>query len=435
MHPKHAIRIVVVILFILAGGWLLFLPTSVPPESALRSRVARQAMAPAAAHLSPREDRGTGEPKGGPQAPIESVTVSLDALPPDPDPTDSQYERWLRGEIDLEKEYRVGEAEAAALKAAAARLQPNGNIQQVPQEGADPSAPDPAGVDFDSLDVTDCCGGGGGAVVPPDPLMAAGPDHLIAVVNLAFEIYDKSGNSLFGPTTFDSFFAAQPNCSGTFDPTALYDEEADRYILGVDGAGTHFCTAVSATNDPLGAWHLYAVPASFSGEFHDYPHTGVGEHAIYVGANQFGGGIPGGFEGRVWALDKAAMYAGDPMTPITFSTGGTQGTPQPLILHGFQQGTWPDTDIHYFITDPYDGETLTLWEWPDALGGGIPTVVATFDLAAATGVPGGFPVDVPQMGGAEIQANDWRFRGFEYRNGSGWAADTISCNPGGGTVD
>ncbi|HNB51723.1 MAG TPA: hypothetical protein PK530_07260, partial [Anaerolineales bacterium] len=197
---------------------------------------------------------------------------------------------------------------------------------------------------------------------------------------------------------------------------------------------TDYCIAVSQTNDPTGSYNVYRVPAQpVGGEFHDYPHTGVGDSYIVVGANQFGGSIPNGFEGRIWALDKSVMYSGGVLSPVTASVGYDGGTPQPLTLHGFGQGTWPSFgSTHYIATDFYDGCRLDIWQWniPSA-----PSIVATFDLCTATGVTGGMPVDYPQSGGSPIQANDWRMRGFEYRNGSGWIADSISCNPGGGTVD
>lgn len=357
-------------------------------------------------------------------APINPVSVDLSQVA-------AQASQAGAGEESYAARFRRDAAEIEALRATARTLPVSENIQLATSIPG-PSAPLP-GTSFDSLDTTECCGGT--AVVPPDPDMAAGPDHLIAVVNKALEIYDKSGNSLLGPTTFASFFAADPTCTNQFDPTVVYDEEADRFIIGADGNGTHFCMAVTQTGDPTGTYYLYTVPATpVGGEFHDYPHMGVGNEAIFMGANQFGGSIPGGFEGRVWAFDKAAMYAGATMTPVTFSTG-FEGTPQPLNLHGFLQGTWPTTNTHYILTDPYDGATMTVWEWPNALSGGIPTIVNTLDLNAATGVTGGFPVSVPQSGGDNLEGNDWRFRNFEYRNGSAWATDTVSCDPGGGIVN
>ena len=98
------------------------------------------------------------------------------------------------------------------------------NVQHLQQVGPGQLGPTP-GTSFDSLDANDCCGGG--LNVPPDSEMAAGPNHLIVVVNVAFAIYNKSGGLLAGPTTFSSFFSGTPGCTsgGVFDPNVLYDED------------------------------------------------------------------------------------------------------------------------------------------------------------------------------------------------------------------
>lgn len=393
-------------------------------QAATTNPATRPAMAPAG--VSPtgyRSQTETGEALG-------PVVVHLADVPTDTSSPYSMYERWKNGQLEKEKEYRASELEIANLKADALALPPSENVQ-LATSGPGSKAPTP-GTSFASIDYTES-----GGYVPPDAEMAAGPNHLIAVVNVSMEIYDKSGTSLSGPTDLNAFFSSLAVCVagpyGAFDPNVVYDEEADRWVIAVDGNGTHYCIAVSQTDDPTGAYNLYAVPAQpYGDEFHDYPHTGVGDNYIVAGANQFNGSIPGGFEGRVWALDKSVMYAGGALTPVTASTG-FEGTPQPLYLHGFNQGTWPSLgSTHYFATDTYDGCTVNIWQWNIPAS---PSIVATFDLCTATGVTGGLPVDFPQSGGGNIQANDWRMRGFEYRNGSGWIADSISCNPGGGTVD
>ena len=417
-----AFGIVVVLLLafaISASFWAKATPVADP--------ILRLPLAPAGFYTS-----NVSQQTGSSTEAIEPVVVNLSDIPANVYDPNNLYDRWLRGEVDLrEYDYRISEQEVLDKQVEAMALAPHENIQ-IAQSGPGLNAP-VLGISFDSLDRADCCGGG--SVVPPDPIMAAGPNHLVAIVNLAFEIYDKTGTSLAGPTTMASFFASVGTgcASNPFDPNVLYDEETDRWIIAADGAGTHYCIAVSQSGNPTGAYNLYSVPAQpVGGEFHDYPHTGVGDTYIVAGANQFGGAIPGGFEGRVWAFDKNVMYSGGVLTPVTFSTG-FEGTPQPLHLHGFGQGTWPSMgSTHYFATDPYDGCTVNIWQWniPAA-----PTIVSTYNLCTETGIPGGFPVNFPQSGGNNIQANDWRMREFEYRNGYGWIADSISCNPGSGTVD
>ena len=427
------------LLAVLATGvWLLRRPATPGPDTVARQESLRSLLAPAGAPAA--------RPPAAPtlyEAPIEPVTVDLADVEPGVYDPHNTYDAVLRGDIDLEQEFRLSRIEVAALQEAAHALPPDPDVAAFRQPL------NPAGdtltllSEFDALDVTDCCGPSGTSV-PPDSHLAAGPNHLLAAVNVAFEIYDKEGNVVRPATTFSSFFSKLSVCVdtpyGAFDPTVLYDEEADRFALGVDGNGTHFCIAVSASGNPAGSWHQYAIPADMNGAFHDYPHTGVGQDAIFVGANQFFSSTTG--EARFWALNKAVMYAGQTLASgdvATFSTSALgypeEGSPQPLNLHGYRQQRWPLHDTHYFITDPYDGDTLHLWAWPNPLGGGTPSVVATFNLQTATGVSSGFPLPAPQQDQGQITANDWRFRGFEYRNGYGWTADTVACNPGGGTVD
>jgi hypothetical protein len=319
---------------------------------------------------------------------------------------------------------------ADKLRAAAQNMPANERIQQM----NDISKNGPtAGVSFDSLDYNDCCGGGGN--VPPDPELAVGPNHIIAVVNVSLEIYDKSGNLLVGPTTLSSFFTGTAGCTSgsVFDPNVLYDESTDRFIIGVDGNGTDYCVAASQTGDPLGAWNRYGFETDIGGAFFDYPHAGVGVDAIYMGSNQFGG--TAGFEGRVFAMDKAAMYSGAAMTVATHSTGD-DSTPQPMNSHGVSDGSFPTSGPHYIMTEVFDGANHSVWSWSDPFGANAFVNTGDLDLNASTGVVAGFPLDVPQAGSsANLQGNDWRGLDTEYRNGSIWMTNTISCNPGSGAVN
>ena len=193
--------------------------------------------------------------------------------------------------------------------------------------------------------------------------------------------------------------AADPECTGVFDPNALYDEEADRFILGIDADGTDYCIAVSQTGDPLGSWNLYSFDTvDNTSEFFDYPHAGVGRDAIYMGANMFTSTF---LESRIWAFDKNAMYAGNPTTAVRHDLGSNEDTPQPLHLHGWGQGTWPTSGPHYILTETgYNGADHTIFSWDDPFGANNLTVAGTVDLNAATGVTAGLPID-------SFQPNRW----------------------------
>ncbi|MCA9986111.1 MAG: hypothetical protein KDE59_17510, partial [Anaerolineales bacterium] len=267
--------------------------------------------------------------------------------------------------------------------------------------------------------------------------LAVGSNHVIAVVNVAFEIYDKTGTSVIGPLTFSSFFTGVSGCTGVFDPNALYDEEAGRYILGIDADGANYCVAVSATSDPTGVWYRYAFAAATpSANFFDYPHAGVGDNALYMGGNMFNCAPSCSFiESRIWAYDKAAMYSGNSASFVTASLGTSGFTPQPLNLHGFDQGTWPSTNTHLFMAG-LNADNVRLFSWTNALTGGSPGLVTTYNLQTITGVSSSEPLSFPQSGtGGDLQGNDSRPQDFEYRNGYGWVTQAIGCNPGSGTVN
>ena len=416
-------RIVLPIVILAAGIWLLGLATSPAAETASRQS-AIQAFAPASGEAATASDLAV------PGAQLaEPYAINLRDVPAGILDPNNQLDRWERGEIDLHEEDGIlGAAQLAELRAESAELLPSLAIQE--PNGPNPFTP-ALGVNFDSMDYTECCGGGGN--VPPDPELTVGPNHVIAVVNVALEIYDKSGNSLVGPITFDSFMSANPSCTGVFDPNAIYDESEDRYILGIDANGTGYCLAVSQTNDPTGSWNIYHFVTGSSSIFFDYPHAGVGRDAIYMGANMFTSSF---LDSRVWAFDKQAMYAGLSAGSVMQNLGFNEDTPQPANLHGWAQGTWPTSGPHYIITETgYNGADHTIWAWNDPFGANTLTAVGSFDLNASTGVTSGLPIASVQSGSGTLDAGDWRPLDFEYRNGDAWTTMTIACNPGSGTVN
>ena len=82
----------------------------------------------------------------------------------------------------------------------------------------------------------------------------------------------------------------------------------------------------------------------------------------------------------------------------------------------------------FVLTELYDGRNYPIYRWNVA--GGTVVTVGTADLGA-----GGFPLPFPQNGSGVMAGSDFRPYGFEFRNGYGWTSNTISCNPGGGSVN
>jgi hypothetical protein len=183
-----------------------------------------------------------------------------------------------------------------------------------------------------------------GRIAPPDTNGDAGPNHYVQAVNVAFQVFDKNGKTLSGPTTFDSFFFPLGKATPATpcgkrknyktDPIVFYDQIADRWVITVAAApdqppGNDFweCIGVSKTGDPVaGGWNLYALrhdPAN-PDRFGDYPKFGLWPDAYYLTMNEFTTPEDSGFVGvRVWALDRAKMIRGQPINAVGFTIDKT----------------------------------------------------------------------------------------------------------------
>ncbi|GIV58689.1 MAG: hypothetical protein KatS3mg042_1602 [Rhodothermaceae bacterium] len=118
----------------------------------------------------------------------------------------------------------------------------------------------------------------GFAVVPPDTQGDVGPNHYVQHVNLAAEIFDKSGTSLTGPFPGNLFwdgFGGDCENANDGDPITLYDHINDRWIVSQFEATSPFsmCIAVSTGPDPLGTYHQYRF--NYGVDFPDYPKLGL----------------------------------------------------------------------------------------------------------------------------------------------------------------
>jgi hypothetical protein len=170
---------------------------------------------------------------------------------------------------------------------------------------------------------------------PPDPNGAVGPDHVVTMANLHYQIFDKSGNSLFGPAANNTLWAGfggdcQTDNAG--DPVVLYDQLADRWILTqfTSSGPTFFeCVAISTTSDPTGTYFRYAIDTGIN--FPDYPKGGVWPDAFYFSTREFQGGPSGPFVGvGAYALDRAQALAGNPNATVV----GFLQPPNPLYIVG-----------------------------------------------------------------------------------------------------
>jgi len=101
----------------------------------------------------------------------------------------------------------------------------------------------------------------------PDTDGAVGRDHVMTMLNPAFNVQTRTGVSV-RTNSSRSFWGSTnvgPNDSGPFDPRITYDSYSDRWIAAADLNGMRTDSAiligVSMTSNPTNGWNLRRVKA------------------------------------------------------------------------------------------------------------------------------------------------------------------------------
>ena len=173
---------------------------------------------------------------------------------------------------------------------------------------------------------------------PPDTNGAAGPNHYFQIVNTDFAIFNKGGSAIYGPVPIKSIWSGfgggcQANNDG--DPTVLYDQIADRWLVTQFSVSTlpyMMCVAVSTSGDPTGSYYRYGFNWGNT-NFPDYPKLGIWPDGYYLTVNIFANGST--FSGAgVAVMDRSRMLTGAAATQQLFTTSTAYGGLLPSSLDG-----------------------------------------------------------------------------------------------------
>ncbi|KYK31304.1 MAG: hypothetical protein AYK22_08075 [Thermoplasmatales archaeon SG8-52-3] len=249
---------------------------------------------------------------------------------------------------------------------------------------------------------------------PPDPIIAAGPNHVVVMTNGAIGFFQKNGTKDFQDEIEDSFgFWGDQGATGfVFDPEVIYDPHTDRFMAMAcersSDSKSYFLLAVSDDSDPNGDWHKYRIDVTTEGGGGDIdsPNIAVDSEAVYLSADFF----TGGQKYLVYILEKEPLLSGSiGITKSMLITGSqsfgipvTYGSaPAMYMIEHFESSSNTVVRLHA-ITDPLST--------PDR---------ETYDLTVPAYSP---PEDPPQKGTTtRPETFDSRFWSCVWRDGSLWA--------------
>ena len=284
-------------------------------------------------------------------------------------------------------------------------------------------------------------------VSPPDPIIAAGPNHVVVAVNSAWAVFTKSGTQVFQTTAFGWFLPQLSKLpSGAllpYDPQVAYDHFSGRWILAYSATDTTsqswILLSVSSSSDPTAPWYSWALRGDANGadpvaNFSDYPALGYDDTAIYIATNQFRYADTGFEYAKVRVLDKGPLYAGAAAPAWTDFWGLEDPASPGAKVHSVRPAkTFGSPGVEYLVSNsPYVTRTfVTLWSLSGA-GTAQPSLSATDVPVTATLAPPG----ANQKGGSPgtpgcptpclLDTGSGNVTSAVFRNGSLWFSHTVA---------
>jgi hypothetical protein len=280
--------------------------------------------------------------------------------------------------------------------------------------------------------------------IPPDTMGAAGPSHLMTMLNTQVRIQNKTGGTI-STVSLSTFWTSGTGITGTpFDPLMVYDSIDDRWIATCDAnsrsANSEVFFAISATSDPTGSWDFYEFEGDTNDvDWADFPGLGVNTNWIAITENMFtvsGGTFTGA---KMWVIDKSTALAGGPLTMTVFETGFdvaggiTSSTLKPCRTFGDEQKLYV-MDGSGFTSG--GTQLLRMSEitgtpanpsWSATSG----SVFGTHGLFFVDTNFDGSQLDAPQLGTAAlVKTNDRRMQNPVFRNGKIWCTHSAGLPVG-----
>ncbi|HTY42345.1 MAG TPA: hypothetical protein VMH79_10770 [Thermoanaerobaculia bacterium] len=287
-------------------------------------------------------------------------------------------------------------------------------------------------------------------VRPPDPVVAAGPDHVIVAVNSAWAIYTRSGSEVFETTAFGWFLPVLTQVPDggllPYDPQIAYDSVRGRWILLYSATDTTSeswtLLSVSSSSDPTAKWYSWALPGDVNGtapssNLSDFPALGWDDTAIYVASNQFRYADHGFDYAKVRILPKDPLYAGSTTAAWLDFWNLADPVTGAIVSSVRPSRTFGSPGVEYLVSNsPFATRNfVTLWSLTGAATAAPAISGVDVPVAASRA-----PIDANQKGGSpgvagcptpcRIDTGTGAIASAVYRHGSLWFAHGVADSGG-----
>jgi hypothetical protein len=254
--------------------------------------------------------------------------------------------------------------------------------------------------------------------VVPDVQVAAGPNHVLEMVNLEGGIWTKQG-TVVKQFLLSTFFSLKSTDNIT-DPRVLYDSQSGRWFAElIDQSNSTASIAVSQTSDPTGGWYIYHF--SYTAPCIDFPKISTSDDKFAISTNDFSSSLCGIFtKSEILVLNKSQLITHNLHITSSDVTDSTEFSVTPA------KSLSSTSPLFMIANDPTGtSNNITIYKLTGPAGS---VVVTTNSTTTATNQAD--PPLVPQPGTTFTLHTP--LHGFEdavWFNGKLWSSFTDACMP------
>jgi len=314
------------------------------------------------------------------------------------------------------------EETVAALMAKADGLSSGGGGWQGASDVSTPSS-------FAALTLADT------AAIPPDASLGVGPSQVLVIANGRLRSFNKGTGLADGVLDINpnTFFGSVRAGGGVFGGRVKFDRWTGRWFISMttDAAPARLVLASSnsATLTSATTWRFSAFDNTFATDFIaacavDMPTLAVDSEALYLGVNQFCGGVYAGTSGFV--VRKSSALDTAPLVVTAFhNLTGSAGGAGPYAPRGVDNVETPTT-VGYFVG--VDNAAFSQVVIRRVLNPGGTPVLS--DSATLSVPPTQLPIPVPHLGNTagvagHLNPGDDRIASAVIRDGRLWLVHTV----------